>query len=122
MAASDEGGGTLDRVHELGSAGRSRPARSLQAELEEGSGGGGERELLLLGRASSRGAWQQQERHGAGLQWPGRACSIVCCFLAVSLLAFLLAIACLVLKGRSVKFRHVELGVCKRIARFKHVL
>ncbi|TFK14643.1 phosphatidate phosphatase LPIN1 [Platysternon megacephalum] len=33
-----------------------------------------------------------------GKRWPARACSMLCCLLAVSALAFLLAIACLVLK------------------------
>lgn len=80
-------------------------ARSLQAEMEEeddeGNGGllgtsGG-----LDGVSATRAgvARLHHERGGSGRRWPSQACSVFCCLLAVCLLAFLLAIACLVLKG-----------------------
>ncbi|XP_077176134.1 ADP-ribosylation factor-like protein 6-interacting protein 6 [Paroedura picta] len=75
-------------------------ARSLQAELEEGGGGllgaaGG-----LCGASTARAglARAHHERDGSARRWPSQACSVLCCLLAVCLLAFVLAIACLVLK------------------------
>lgn len=60
-------------------------ARSLQKELDEGHGGEGDAGRAAEGAPRARG-------------WPSRACAVLCCLLTVSLLAFLLAIACLVLR------------------------
>nr|XP_056717152.1 ADP-ribosylation factor-like protein 6-interacting protein 6 [Euleptes europaea] len=104
---------TLDRYRRGGRAGAAAQglgppddaavARSLQAELEddrEGHGG-------LLGTAGSADgvptlrAGIARLHHGRdrpARRWPSRACSVLCCLLAVCSLAFLLAVACLVLK------------------------
>ncbi|KAL8183316.1 UNVERIFIED_CONTAM: ADP-ribosylation factor-like protein 6-interacting protein 6 [Gekko kuhli] len=112
MAASYTAEPRLDRNRWSGRAGAAHSpwppddaavTRSLQAELEDdGEGNGG-----LLGTAgrldgvfASRAgiARLHHERDGSARRWPSRACSVFCCLLAVCLLAFLLAIACLVLK------------------------
>nr|XP_028601875.1 ADP-ribosylation factor-like protein 6-interacting protein 6 [Podarcis muralis] len=81
---------------------RGEVARNLQAELEEEEeegGGGGKGELLGgLGRSPVSRATLAPLPDGAARRWPSRAFSVLCCLLAVSLLAFLLAIACLVLR------------------------
>ncbi|CAM2100476.1 unnamed protein product [Caretta caretta] len=82
-------------------------ARSLQAELlweEEEE----EEEEAASGVSVSQGGAPlpplSHKRNGVlmappgGKHWPARACSVLCCLLAVSALAFLLAIGCLVLK------------------------
>ncbi|XP_060113234.1 ADP-ribosylation factor-like protein 6-interacting protein 6 isoform X2 [Heteronotia binoei] len=77
-------------------------ARSLRAELEgEGNGGllGNAGRLEGVSAPRAGGARLHHERDGAARRWPSRACSVLCCLLAVCLLAFLLAVACLVLKG-----------------------
>ncbi|XP_062972604.1 ADP-ribosylation factor-like protein 6-interacting protein 6 isoform X1 [Elgaria multicarinata webbii] len=83
---------------------RGEVTRSFQSVLEEEGGGGDV--LGGVGRsydgASASRAGLSPSPHGAdgaGRRWPSRACSVLCCLLAVSLLAFLLAIACLVLRG-----------------------
>ncbi|XP_044887894.1 ADP-ribosylation factor-like protein 6-interacting protein 6 isoform X2 [Mauremys mutica] len=78
-------------------------ARSLQAELLQE-----EEEVAASGVSGSQGGAPlpplPHKRNGVltappgGKRWPARACSMLCCLLAVSALAFLLAIACLVLK------------------------
>ncbi|XP_060113233.1 ADP-ribosylation factor-like protein 6-interacting protein 6 isoform X1 [Heteronotia binoei] len=76
-------------------------ARSLRAELEgEGNGGllGNAGRLEGVSAPRAGGARLHHERDGAARRWPSRACSVLCCLLAVCLLAFLLAVACLVLK------------------------
>uniref|UniRef100_A0A8D0ED81 ARF like GTPase 6 interacting protein 6 n=1 Tax=Salvator merianae TaxID=96440 RepID=A0A8D0ED81_SALMN len=70
---------------------RSEVVRSLQTELEEGDG-----ERDLLGGTSRAGLPSLSD--GSLRRWPSRAGSVLCCLLAVILLAFLLAIACLVLR------------------------
>ncbi|XP_062972605.1 ADP-ribosylation factor-like protein 6-interacting protein 6 isoform X2 [Elgaria multicarinata webbii] len=82
---------------------RGEVTRSFQSVLEEEGGGGDV--LGGVGRsydgASASRAGLSPSPHGAdgaGRRWPSRACSVLCCLLAVSLLAFLLAIACLVLR------------------------
>ncbi|KAG6933313.1 ADP ribosylation factor like GTPase 6 interacting protein 6, partial [Chelydra serpentina] len=79
-------------------------ARSLQAELLQEE----EEEVAVSGVSVSQGGVPlpplSHKRNGVlmappgGKRWPARACSVLCCLLAVSVLAFLLAIACLVLK------------------------
>ncbi|XP_050825312.1 ADP-ribosylation factor-like protein 6-interacting protein 6 isoform X2 [Gopherus flavomarginatus] len=80
-------------------------ARSLQAELLQEEE---EKEVAASGVSVSQGGAPlpplPHKRNGVlmalpgGKRWPARACSMLCCLLAVSALAFLLAIACLVLK------------------------
>ncbi|XP_074857956.1 ADP-ribosylation factor-like protein 6-interacting protein 6 [Carettochelys insculpta] len=92
-------------------------ARNLQAELLQE-----EAEVVAGGGSVSQGGDPlPRKRNGtlqalpAGKRWPARACSVLCCLLAVSALAFLLAIACLVLKDlRSEKEKNedgVETGL-----------
>ncbi|XP_067405534.1 ADP-ribosylation factor-like protein 6-interacting protein 6 [Emydura macquarii macquarii] len=77
-------------------------ARSLQAELlqEEVAAASG----VGVSRAGAPWPPPPYKRNGVlmappgGRRWPARACSVLCCLLAVSVLAFLLAIACIVLR------------------------
>ncbi|XP_066491085.1 ADP-ribosylation factor-like protein 6-interacting protein 6 [Tiliqua scincoides] len=91
MAVSFRGGARLDRYRSVRADAPWSPdgtvvTRSLQEELEEGDEG------------TSRAAdLVPPAQHGAR-GWPSRACAVVCCLLALCLLAFLLAIACLVLR------------------------
>ncbi|XP_034986216.1 ADP-ribosylation factor-like protein 6-interacting protein 6 [Zootoca vivipara] len=77
---------------------RGEVARNLQAELEEEEGGGKGELLGGLGRSPVSRTTLAPLTDGAARRWPSRAFSVLCCLLAVSLLAFLLAIACLVLR------------------------
>lgn len=43
--------------------------------------------------------WQGPE--AAGSKWPSRTCSVLCCLAMVALLALLIAIACLALRGEA---------------------
>ncbi|KAJ6660830.1 hypothetical protein lerEdw1_017456 [Lerista edwardsae] len=112
MSVSFRGGGRLDRYSQSSRASAGTPwlsegrtvTRSLQEELEDGDGEG--EQLLLSGHvgrsqegaaAASRADLVPPAQHGAR-GWPSRACAVLCCLLAVTLLAFLLAIACLVLR------------------------
>ncbi|XP_061464754.1 ADP-ribosylation factor-like protein 6-interacting protein 6 isoform X2 [Rhineura floridana] len=75
-------------------------ARDLQADLDEG---GDESDLLGDFGRSYEGASVSRASlaslpDGIVRRWPSRACSVLCCLLTMSLLAFLLAIACLVLR------------------------
>uniref|UniRef100_A0A670IM09 ARF like GTPase 6 interacting protein 6 n=1 Tax=Podarcis muralis TaxID=64176 RepID=A0A670IM09_PODMU len=95
---------------------RGEVARNLQAELEEEEeegGGGGKGELLGgLGRSPVSRATLAPLPDGAARRWPSRAFSVLCCLLAVSLLAFLLAIACLVLRGEEKARKSQETPQC----------
>ncbi|XP_044274127.1 ADP-ribosylation factor-like protein 6-interacting protein 6 [Varanus komodoensis] len=83
-----------------GQSGREGPGTPWPPELEEADGEGDV--LGGVGRswdASRAGlAPLPHGPGGAGRRWPSRACSVLCCLSAVSLLAFLLAIACSVLR------------------------
>ncbi|XP_054826219.1 ADP-ribosylation factor-like protein 6-interacting protein 6 [Eublepharis macularius] len=112
MAALHTGEAKLDRYRWSDRAGAAHSpwppddlvvARNLQAELEEG---GDENGGLLSAAGSLEGASAPRGgvarlhcgRGESARRWPGRACSVLCCLLAVSFVAFLLAIACLVLR------------------------
>ncbi|XP_065269207.1 ADP-ribosylation factor-like protein 6-interacting protein 6 isoform X1 [Emys orbicularis] len=105
LAVGDSGGmGRFSRrgaTHGTPWLGGGVVARSLQAELLQ-------EEEVVSGVSVSQGGAPlpplSHKRNGVlmapsgGKRWPARACSMLCCLLAVSALAFLLAIACLVLK------------------------
>ncbi|XP_053114741.1 ADP-ribosylation factor-like protein 6-interacting protein 6 isoform X2 [Hemicordylus capensis] len=113
MSASFRGAGRLGRYSQSSRADSATPwspgvvvTRNLQEELEKDSGrcegdlwGGVERswDRSLAPRAALISS-VQHETEGAGRRWPSRACAVFCCLVAVSVLAFLLAIACLVLR------------------------
>ncbi|XP_037768228.1 ADP-ribosylation factor-like protein 6-interacting protein 6 isoform X1 [Chelonia mydas] len=90
-------------------------ARSLQAELLW------EEEEAASGVSVSQGGAPlpplSHKRNGVlmappgGKRWPARACSVLCCLLAVSALAFLLAIGCLVLKDLRTEKEKNEDGI-----------
>ncbi|XP_060633065.2 ADP-ribosylation factor-like protein 6-interacting protein 6 [Anolis sagrei] len=81
-------------------------ARTLEADFEEeeeGEGGGAGGVLGGLGR-SYEASPANSPRAGLlgvslpGRRWPSRICAVFCCLLAVTFLAFLLALGCLVLR------------------------
>ncbi|KAJ7345748.1 hypothetical protein JRQ81_001698 [Phrynocephalus forsythii] len=75
----------------------SRPSEAGFGEGDgEGASGGGE--APPGPRAACFTPLPQQGTDGAGGRWPSRACAVLCCLLAVSVLALLLAVACLVLR------------------------
>uniref|UniRef100_A0A8D0GHB9 ARF like GTPase 6 interacting protein 6 n=1 Tax=Sphenodon punctatus TaxID=8508 RepID=A0A8D0GHB9_SPHPU len=121
MALSAGDGGTSSRWGWLGA--RAEPetpwlasrevARNLQEELLEGEGLRAAEETAAassggLARSRAGALAVAPKRNGALLLlsgppharqgWPARACSVLCCLVAVTLLAFLLAITCLVLR------------------------
>ncbi|XP_075789530.1 ADP-ribosylation factor-like protein 6-interacting protein 6 [Pelodiscus sinensis] len=109
MSVTAGSSGRLGRLSRLGATpgtpwlGGGAVARSLQAELLQETE---EEEVAAASgvSASQGGVPLPHKRNGGlmapqgGARWPARACSMLCCLLAVSALAFLLAIACLVLK------------------------
>uniref|UniRef100_A0A8C8R5S7 ADP ribosylation factor like GTPase 6 interacting protein 6 n=1 Tax=Pelusios castaneus TaxID=367368 RepID=A0A8C8R5S7_9SAUR len=100
-------------------------ARSLQAELlqeEEAAAGAS---AVSLSRAGA--PWPPPSSHkregglvapAGGKRWPARACSVLCCLLAVSVLAFLLAIACMVLRDLHSEKEKNEDGVATGLLGF----
>uniref|UniRef100_A0A6J0U399 ADP-ribosylation factor-like protein 6-interacting protein 6 isoform X2 n=1 Tax=Pogona vitticeps TaxID=103695 RepID=A0A6J0U399_9SAUR len=84
------------RLSERGGGGGGGGTRGPEADIGEGGGESGSGE----GPPAPRAAFTPLP-HGAdaaGRRWPSRACSVLCCLVAVAVLALLLAVACLVLR------------------------